>query len=312
MVKVSAIIPTYNREKLVVKAVASALAQDYSDLEVIVIDDGSTDNTKEALKQFEGRIKYVYQPNSGLSSARIRGFNESNGDYLAFLDSDDMWLANKTTKQVAALDNDPGLAFVFSETYVIDKEDRTVKTWERAGREGLRDLFDICYVWIVTVMIRRSSYEAVNGFDPDLHSCQDYDLFLRLMNRYPYSFMEETLAKYRKHDTNMSLNWELRLKDNILILKKDELRKEFKKCFPWYKRLIRQSKLYYREAQYCFENKSYFKTANYYFKSVLYWPLIGNLFWPEETKKMKFSLPYRFLKPYVMVIISLVRGSING
>ncbi len=111
---VSVIIPTYNRAALVVQAVQSALNQTYTNMEIIVVNDGSTDNTPEILKEYEGKIKYVYQERSERSKARNEGFRHSTGSYIAFLDSDDLWLPTKIEKQVEVLNKkaDVGLVYV--------------------------------------------------------------------------------------------------------------------------------------------------------------------------------------------------------
>src|SRR5690349_3602213 len=107
MPKVSVIIPTYNRAQFIARAVDSVLEQTYKDFEIIVIDDGSSDNTQEILKAYEGKIRYVYQQNKGISAARNRGIQEAKGEYIAFLDSDDVWKPEKLSVQVAILDVNP-------------------------------------------------------------------------------------------------------------------------------------------------------------------------------------------------------------
>ncbi|MBI3795924.1 MAG: glycosyltransferase family 2 protein [Deltaproteobacteria bacterium] len=181
MPNVSVIIPTYNRRDFVREAVASVLAQTYRDFELLVIDDGSDDDTAAVVHEFNG-VRYVFQPNRGVSAARNRGVALSTGELLAFLDSDDVWQPDKLKYQVAFFTARP--------------EARICQTEELWLRHGVRvnphnkhrkvggDIFarslQLCLVSPSAVMLRRELFAQVGGFDETLPACEDYDLWLRI------------------------------------------------------------------------------------------------------------------------------------
>ncbi len=210
---VSVIIPTYNRAALVRRAVASALAQTYSGYEVLVVDDGSTDPTLEALGPFLSRIKFLRAPeNRGVSAARNLGVAAARGEWLAFLDSDDEWLPNKLARQMAYLAAHPELLLC-----------QTEETWVRRGvrvnaprscrKEGghifLRSL-ERCLVSPSAVMVHRRLLEDHGSFDETLPVAEDYDLWLRLAWRYPVGLLPEPLViKRGGHPDQLSRRWGL-------------------------------------------------------------------------------------------------------
>jgi glycosyltransferase involved in cell wall biosynthesis len=181
MPKVSVIIPTSNRRDFVREAIASVLAQTYRDFELLVVDDGSNDNTSAAVQAFDD-VRYVFQPNHGVSAARNRGVALSDGEFLAFLDSDDLWQPRKLAYQVAF--------------FAARADARICQTEEIWLRHGVRvnphnkhrkvggDIFarslELCLVSPSAVMLRRELFEQVGGFDESLPACEDYDLWLRI------------------------------------------------------------------------------------------------------------------------------------
>lgn len=179
---VSAIIPTYNRWPLVREALDSVLAQSYRSFEVIVVDDGSSDGSADKLRQMESCIRLIVQPNRGVSAARNRGAEVARGKYLAFLDSDDLWLRKKLAAQVE-----------FLEAHSHYQICQTEEIWYRCGvrvnpkkihRKPSGDIFlpslDLCLVSPSAVMMTRELLAAVGGFDESLPVCEDYDLWLRI------------------------------------------------------------------------------------------------------------------------------------
>jgi len=193
-VKVSVIIPTYNRAKFLEEAINSVLNQTYKDFEIIVVDDGSTDNTKEIIRKF-GEIIYIYQKNKGVSSARNKGIKMSRGEYIAFLDSDDLWLKRKLEKQMKIF-----------EKYPENKICHTNEIWIRDGKrinQGKRHqkyggyIFDkvlpLCIISPSSVVIKREVFEKVGLFDERLKVCEDYDMWLRICAHYKVYFLDEPL-----------------------------------------------------------------------------------------------------------------------
>ncbi|MEW6264116.1 MAG: glycosyltransferase [Thermodesulfobacteriota bacterium] len=193
---VSVIIPTFNRAKLVVRAVASVLGQTFSDFELIVVDDGSTDGTDRALERFAGRIVYLFQEHAGVSAARNRGLAEATGSLIAFLDSDDYWQPEKLARQVRFFTDHPE-ALICQTEEVWYRQGRRVNPGQR-HRKPSGDVFlpslRLCLVSPSAVMMRRSLFDRVGVFDEDLPACEDYDLWLRVSARYPVHLLSEALV----------------------------------------------------------------------------------------------------------------------
>ena len=192
---VSVVIPTYNRRELVREAVASVLAQHYQPLELIVVDDGSDDGTVTALADHP-EVRLLRQAHSGMpGQARNAGARLARGEYLAFLDSDDLWLPQKLAQQVAAA------------VATGDAIHHTRERWLRSGRvisqrtqrhQRSGDLFAAslrkCVIGPSTVLLRRSVFEQTGGFREDLEIAEDYELWLRLTARYPVGYLEQELV----------------------------------------------------------------------------------------------------------------------
>lgn len=192
----SVIIPTFNRRALVAEAIASALAQEGADFELIVVDDGSTDGTEAALAPIRDQLRFLSQTNRGVSAARNTGARVARGEWLAFLDSDDIWLPDKLCAQMAFVREHP-------ETRIC----QTGEIWIRNGvrvnpcnhhRKPDGDVFlpslQRCLVSPSAVMIRRDLFEAAGGFDESLPACEDYDLWLRLAWQTPVPLIDRPLV----------------------------------------------------------------------------------------------------------------------
>ncbi|GIK40756.1 MAG: hypothetical protein BroJett011_45890 [Chloroflexota bacterium] len=213
---VSIIIPTYNHAHFLGEALQSSLAQDYPRTEIIIIDDGSTDNTAEVVQPFltHPQIKYIFQENRGLSAARNRGFAESQGQYLNFLDADDTMHPSKVSKQVELLEHNPDVAFVYCDTHFVNREGEAFDPHMSVGlaRKKLEgDIFDSLilggYFPVHSVLIRRSALEQVGLFDESLRSLEDFHLWLRLAAEgFQAKYLDEKLVSYRKYSSSMSQN----------------------------------------------------------------------------------------------------------
>ena len=214
MPAISAIIPTYNRADNVCRAVDSVLAQRWPDLELIVVDDGSTDNTAEVLKAYGSRIRYVHQENGGPARARNTGVKNAAGDWLAFLDSDDLWFPGKLERQMAFIQS-TGADICFHDLELstpgapdyIPSWIRTPHVRDCLGRElrsgVLHDAFaSLCragHAFLTTTfVVRRSAFTAAGGMREWLLTNQDIDLYLRLFPRSRVAFLVETLAAYNR------------------------------------------------------------------------------------------------------------------
>jgi glycosyltransferase involved in cell wall biosynthesis len=207
MPRVSVIIPTYNRKELVQLTIDSALAQTFIDSEIIVVDDGSTDNTGEALRtRYGDEIRYEYQANQGESAARNRALQLAQGEFIALLDSDDLWLPDKIEKEVARLAAEPQTGMVFCEAWLIDADGRRL-TDQPEGLGLTPDDLSLEKMVFVnqiggpsTTLIRRSTLDAVGGFDGEIRFGEDWDVWLQmLVRRYPIAFIPEPLTCIRRH-----------------------------------------------------------------------------------------------------------------
>jgi len=200
MPEVSVVIPTYNRKEMVQEAVESVLSQTYQDFELIVVDDGSEDGTGEVLREkFGERIIYLYQKNQGVSRARNRGIETSRGKYIAFLDSDDLWLKKKLERQVQFMQQNPEAMICYTDEIWIRRGVRVNPKKKHAKHSGwiYPQCLPLCIISPSSVLMRRELLEEVGGFDPEFPVCEDYDLWLRVALRYPIHLIPEKLIVKR-------------------------------------------------------------------------------------------------------------------
>jgi glycosyltransferase involved in cell wall biosynthesis len=205
--QVSVIIPTYNRGWIIKEAIDSVLAQDFKDFELIVVDDGSTDNTSEVFASYGNDIKVLFQKNKGVSAARNRGIAEASGQFIAFLDSDDLWLPQKLSTQVEFF-NQVSEAFICQTEEIWIRNGRRVnpkKRHKKASGMIFKPSLELCLVSPSAVMIRRSLFDRVGRFDETLPACEDYDLWLRISCRFPVHLIDTPLIiKRGGHDDQLS------------------------------------------------------------------------------------------------------------
>lgn len=227
MFKVSVIIPTYNCAKYVALAVDSVLAQTYTDYEIVVVDDGSTDETRQVMLQYADRLTYIYQENQERSAARNTGIRASSGEYVAFLDADDAWLPKKLEIQVPILDQHPSVPFSYCQALYMDADGNPVRFRGRwVDGEGSTETTisdrsrDLMFGNVVsgggsTPLVRREALEAVGLFDETLSYPEDWDLWLRLSHQGPFAYVPEPLACYRVYGWHKVL--EIEASDRFLL-----------------------------------------------------------------------------------------------
>ncbi|MCC6544913.1 MAG: glycosyltransferase [Nitrospirae bacterium] len=298
MPKVSVIIPTYNREKYIVETLESVFAQTFTDFEVIVIDDGSTDHTADILKPYLGRIIYMQKENGGPGSARNVGLKVVKGEYIAFLDSDDLWLANKLDIQVKFMDHHPEAGLVFTD-YEVFCEDETGKDIEsrkvliQGDDYSFRRLFQRNFIPTLTVIIRKSCINNVGLFDEskELIVGEDYELWLRIAMRYGIGHIHEITARYREHSNNivgagLEKNYAMHLRViNKILARYGEIPHEFN---------INMSE-YYRNFYYC-SGRNLYQNGSYQ-------PAVGYL---------RRALSYKLIAPKVLILYLMSRLRLIG
>ena len=192
---VSVIIPTFNRGWVLRTAIESVLVQTWRDFELIVVDDGSTDDTSEILYSYGPAIKVIRQVNAGVSAARNRGVRSAGGGLIAFLDSDDRWLPDKLKVQVGYFKSRPETVICQTEEVWIRNGKRVnpKKVHQKPSGRIFRASLALCLVSPSAVMLRRSLFDKIGGFDETLPACEDYDLWLRVSAHYPVHLIETPL-----------------------------------------------------------------------------------------------------------------------
>lgn len=228
MPNVSVVIPTYNHARYLRSALNSVIGQSYPNLEVLVIDDGSTDDTVAVLKPYQSHINYIYKKNGGTASALNLGLSRATGKYICWLSADDVFLEHKVAKQVALMESNPSLGFSYTSFEVIDGEGK--KQYDAHSpyfpdkQELVRKLMEGCFINGSSVIMRRSALESTGYFDESLPQAHDFDLWLRLLRQYACGFLDEILLAYRWHGQNMS-----RISDEVSI---QSVRERAKRLFP--------------------------------------------------------------------------------
>lgn len=203
---ISVIIPTFNRASYLAEAISSVFAQDYfedgksdSCWEFLVIDDGSTDETEKIVKSFGKKVRYFFQPHQGVSAARNRGLHLSSGNFIAFLDSDDLWMTNKIRSQISYMEAYPNAMICYTEEVWVrngvfvnpKKKHKKYSGW----------IFDkvlpLCLLSLSSALFKREAFEVVGTFDESIPACEDYDLGIRLAHKFPFHLIDSPLIVKR-------------------------------------------------------------------------------------------------------------------
>lgn len=231
MPKVSVIIPTHNRDKYIGKAIRSVLRQTYKNYEIIVVDDGSTDDTRKKVKKYvkkhPNKIRYIYQDNKGPSAARNTGIRNAKGKYITFLDSDDEYLPKMLKKQISFMKRRPKCRFLYTWYYDTNskgKIKRKRKTKKYRSKKGLQRglYFRKLTIRTSTVMIEKKVFKKTGLFNEKYWYSQDWDMWLRIAKYHRGHCIKVPLAKYRQHDNNRSSRgikrYHSEIKKNIMKL----------------------------------------------------------------------------------------------
>ena len=236
--KISVVIPSYNRAGCIEKAIDSVLEQTVDDIEIILVDDGSTDNTRELIQNKYGdQVRYVYQENQGMAGARNTGIKNAQGDYIAFLDSDDYWYSAKLERQMSLAEEHPEYGLLASRCDKIQCSERTKKLRRplsyqgRRGKSGwvLNDLFQANFIRTSTVIIRRDCFNRIGLFDEKLIRGEDIDFWLRMAAVYPIGFINESLTVYLDNPDGVSTDSLVGRLYRLSVFEKDYLKKKIPK-----------------------------------------------------------------------------------
>ena len=239
---VSVIIPTHNAGKFIAQALQTVLDQTYAQYEVTVVDDGSTDETKDILREFDGSIRYLYQDNRGPSAARNAGIRIAQGDYICFLDADDLWVPNKLESQIAFFEEHADIGLVFSDeeeisTHGTTRHSRLARSRfcsDLVGHAPVRTAFQKLlienFIPTSTVMIRKECFAKAGLFDQTLTVVEDRDLWLRIAAHFEIACLPRVLGKKLEHERNISGNSQLNLCSRLKVWQK--MRREFPHLTP--------------------------------------------------------------------------------
>lgn len=231
-ITISVVIPTYNRKDMVKRAISSVLGQSYGVLEVIVIDDGSTDGTEDALEAFtrDARFRYRRQENRGQSAARNAGIAMAVGDVIAFLDSDNFWHEEKLERQLAFWDHNSFFDILYSDVVPVDLSGRPLvpelPVTLRPSGNILKTLITCNCVTNNTVLVPKRCFREMGGFDEELRVAEDFELWLRFATRYSFGFHPEKVSYYCVEGERLSAQQELTIDANVNIMK------DFVKKYP--------------------------------------------------------------------------------
>jgi glycosyltransferase involved in cell wall biosynthesis len=272
--QVSVIMPVYNGEKYIVEAIESILNQSYKDYEIIIVNDGSTDDTFNKIRSYLqlSNIKYVRQENRGLPAALNTGIKAASGEYIAFLDCDDLWMPHKLDMQMVFMKEHPEVGLVHGNISYVDQHgdpftpDSPYKT-DISGN-CFPELFMGNRIAVLTVLIKKESITNVGFFNEDFKYADDYDMWLRVSRHYPLGHIDKCLAAYRKHPGGISSNINAHNADVLKVLE------ETLKQFPDTWRIVGKDKVKERLfhltnhlAALCFNSGKYVSALRYFLKA---------------------------------------------
>ena len=299
--KVSVIIPTFNRACWLKEAIESVFSQSFTDYELIVVDDGSTDDTREMCAQYGDKVRYLFQKNQGSPAARNYGISRARGKYIALLDDDDLWLPDRLKMQVEVMGQDPKLAFVCSSAYAIDEHHNILRQF------GLGVSADMCdfehlilgnFVLHLTVLVRKDIVLEMGGYDHNLKSIQDFDLWIRVAKKHPFVYLKEPLAYYRIHANNISNNLEQALADHVRLLNK----KEIVGNLSFFKLNRIRARYFLGFANSFAKDKQFNRAKICILRALMLSPVIGRHFWPEDLQNERHTFLKRIVRPYAQLI----------
>lgn len=278
---ITVIIPTYNRGNAIRETICSVLSQNESDLELLVIDDGSTDNTSDVVKSLDDeRVKYCFMDNGGTAAARNYGLSMASGQYIAFLDHDDLWPADFLEVMLSALKANPEYGVAYSLVTVRFDDGSDIKSYKAPdGRSGwlTKELFERGFVWTSAAVIRRSVLKDFRYDEALRTSYEDGDFFLRLSVRTPYFFVEGVEAIRTDHCDNLSRKTGVQ-PTRILVLERFYFELGGKDLIPTWVARKKLSHACRKVARSCLEEKKRTACVFLFEKAIKYWPFDVRLY----------------------------------
>ncbi|TMA95115.1 MAG: glycosyltransferase [Deltaproteobacteria bacterium] len=225
---VSIVIATYNRAQFLVETIRSILNQQLQNFELIVVDDGSTDDTERLLAGYRSQLRYLYQENRGPSAARNLGVRCANADWISIQDSDDLCTPNHLQTLYGYVKDHPECAMVFANGNYLGGREHNRETIiprnksQQLAKRGvkLEDFFEKSILRLQAALISKKAYDVIGGHDESLRICMDLDLGFRLLMNFPVAYLDSVVFSYRKHAGNIGRNEELRLTENIRVIEK--------------------------------------------------------------------------------------------
>lgn len=299
---ISVIIPTYNCGRYIKRAVDSIMQQTFNNFEIIIVDDGSDDNTKEMLADSlvkNNKIKYIFQINQGHAIARNRGVKEARGEFIAFLDADDYWDPRKLEKQLEVFNKNPAIDLVHSNVYVFNEGEENKPRlpgisidYNKFTQDKLykKLLFFQIDVRIQTIMLRKSIFEKIGDFDENLTrlGCEDREFNLRVFKECKTYFINDYLAYYMLRKDSESKNTKKMRAGRVYLIEKSI--KDHKNKNDLRNRIL--SSLYLRLSRNYFAEKMYFNAIKIFFLSFFYDILNYKIY----CFILRFLIPFKFIR----------------
>jgi len=284
MPKVTVIIPTYNMAKYLPEAIESVLNQTYKDFEIIVLDDGSTDDSKEIVKKYidqsRNNIRYIYQENQGVVKARNKAIMNARGEFIAFLDADDKFYANRLEEEIKVIEKHPDIGLVHADDTEITESGECINIQRRNKKCLSGYIFKNLYtrkasISIPTVLIKKECFEKVGLFDENLSKlgCEDREAWLRIAREYRIEYINKVLAYYRRNREGMSRNRENMEKARYYVVEKFFSQGYVSKSL----RRIALGRIHRESGDELLRASKYQESRKEYLKSLVYWPFS---FWP--------------------------------
>lgn len=271
------ILPCHNGARWVSKAIESVLAQTWEHFELIIIDDGSTDNSRDEIAPYlsDNRVHYIHQSNRGFSGAINRGIEESKGDFVGFIGQDDLWMPNKLEMQVKYLNKHGHIDLVFANYYSIDSAGQILREIKAkvpdfcSRQEVIERLFLGNFIGFETVLLKCMCFDKVGFFDERMIAFSDHDLWLRIAGNFNIGYLDKQLVKKREHDFQLSkAELAFALRDEFLIVKKAI------ELYPFLKKVEKEklASLYYAIGIVLLQKGDYKKAKQDLVKAIIYQP----------------------------------------